>query len=452
MIVRNYGKLFILLLIIQGLSFSAFCIEYNNKNIFIIKTKKIFNSLTGDYDLNKYILIENGIIKSISSNLLINDKSKTSVLDLSTLTVLPGLIDAHTHLLFSDRSLDENFQHELAMPYNLNNDKRRLELALDRGKSLLKSGITTVRDLGNSGKYLDIKLKNYIYKEKRLGPNVIASGPGIVFGNGQFEKNISIKIVDLEYDSVKNKNSVKKIVLEHAKKGVDVIKVYADNEPGKGGFSLDLLKTIVDVAHSLNIKVTAHAVYDHSALIAIKAGVDSIEHGYELKNKTLRLMKQKGTVLIPTDQSETNYKMAMKIFDKKGNVYLDFKERVREKRSRLKRAIKEGVKIVYGSDFIWSLENDRSLFGPLSINVLLDFKKSGMSPKDILRCATFESAKLLNMEKYIGSIKEGAYADVIAVKGDPLKKIDTIKNIQFVMKKGKILFWKGQKIDHLRIE
>ena len=222
----------------------------------------------------------------------------------------------------------------------------------------------------------------------------------------------------------------------HVNYGADIIKICANNTPNNTSLTIDEMKAIVKIAHRYNKKVTAHATDDLAVWEAVTAGVDGIEHGYQISDSTLNLMAQKGVVLVPTDFSKDLFYKLLELIDFKGDVD-QVSERVLEgRKDRLQRAIKAGVTILTGSDNYLNFEMPQ---GEAAKNILIAYEEEGMKPLEILKSSTYLSAKFMDKENEFGIIKEGAFADIIAVKGDIINDFsNTIFDVVFVMKNGKI--------------
>jgi imidazolonepropionase-like amidohydrolase len=196
------------------------------------------------------------------------------------------------------------------------------------------------------------------------------------------------------------------------------------------------MKAIVKMAHRYNLKVTAHATNDLAVWEAVTAGVDGIEHGYEISDKTLALMAEKNVVLVPTDISKPLFHILYDIIDFKWDRELNLERTKKRYSDRLQRAINAGVTIVTGSDNYLDFKMPQ---GEAAKNILVAYLEEGMKPLQILQSSTYLSAKFMDKEKELGVIKEGAFADIIAVKGDVEQDFaNSMFNVVFVMKNGEI--------------
>ncbi len=405
----------------------------DENNITYIKAGKLFDSEKGTLLSNYIIKIDGKRIADVGKNISIPADSK--IIDLSDFTVMPGLIDGHTHLMTLDNLKDE---YPMAKKVLFEGDALRVLRGAKRAKSWLEAGFTTVRDLGDSGPFLDVALKRAINEGTTIGPRMFVSGPIIISEGGQVPGLLKSKreVSEDEYTIVKNVDDAINAVRIHVNYGADIIKICANNSPNNTSLTIDEMKAIVKMAHRYDKKVTAHATNDLAVWEAVTAGVDGIEHGYQISDTTLTLMAKKGVALIPTDISKPLFKKIYDIVDYQGDkdaAIKRFKDRYQD---RLQRAIKAGVTILTGSDNYLDLEMPQ---GEAAKNILIAYEEEGMKPFDILQSSTYLSAKFMDKENQFGTIKEQAFADIIAVKGDIENDFsNTMFNIVFVMKNGEI--------------
>jgi imidazolonepropionase-like amidohydrolase len=396
----------------------------------LIKAGKLFDPLLGKMLLNQQILVQGNGIMAIGEKL--NPPANVKIIDLTRYTVLPGLIESHQHLFYSE-PLRGNFTEENIKLISMEGDALRILRALRRARSFLDGGITSVKDLGNSGQYLDVALRQAIREASADGPRIFASGPIISSVGGQMPGLLPEYsfMTDKEYRIVESAEDARLAVKEHINYGVDVIKICADNAPNNTSLSVAEMKAIVETAHRYNKKVTAHATGAKSIYEAIEAGVDGIEHGYNLPDSAIMLMAKKGIYLVPTN---------LRIDD-----YMKFTNMPREEATKqlsstqnriLMTAIKAGVKIVAGSDFYTNTEGQRA---DGFKNLLLAYYEAGMKPFDILVSCTKTAGEFLGLPGKLGILKKDAWADIIAVEGDLENDFShAIFQVRFVMKNGKI--------------
>lgn len=415
------------------LSFTTHLALAQSANTTYIKAGKLFDSEAGEIRPNYVIKIEGNRVAAFGTDIPIPANAKS--IDLSAYTVLPGLIDGHTHLMTLD---DLNDDTPMAEKLLFEGDALRVLRGAKRAKSWLENGFTSVRDLGDSGAFLDVALKRAINEGTVVGPRMFVSGPIITSEGGQVPGLVHSHraVIDDEYTIVRNVDDAINAVRIHVNEGADLIKICANNSPNNTSLTIDEMKAIVQMAHRYNKKVTAHATTDLAVWEAVTAGVDGIEHGYEISDTTLALMAEKGVVLVPTDISIPLFHKLYDIIDFKWDRELNLKRAKDRYQDRLQRAIKAGVTIVTGSDNYLDFEMPQ---GAAAKNILVAYEEEGMKPLAILRSSTYLSAKFMDKEDELGVIKEGAFADIIAVKGDIENDFSTtIFNLVFVMKNGEI--------------
>jgi imidazolonepropionase-like amidohydrolase len=372
---------------------------------------------------NQVILIEGGKIREIGPNLTI--PSGVRRIDLSRETVLPGLFDAHTHLCAAiDAKWDLGDFWIMALQRR---PGYRAILGARNARDMLESGFTTVRDVGNSGDYLDMDLEKSIRFGIIPGPTIIPAGRIIAPFGGQFwDTPADGRLLDNpEYLFADSHDELRKGIRQNIYWGAKVIKIVVDGQ--KYSYSADDIRFIVAEAAAAGVKVAAHVQTERGARAAIEAGVASIEHGWVLSDDDLALAKKNHVTLVSTD-----FTVAELIA---GGMEPDRAKRTHEKYvERLRRAWAAGVNVVFGTDVMADVKGRTR--GSLAMEYVDSFVEAGIAAPEILRCMTTRAAALLGVDPERGSLRTGMAADLVATPGDPLHDITALKQIDFVMKDG----------------
>ncbi|TYA55277.1 amidohydrolase family protein [Formosa maritima] len=407
-------KLLVLLLITS--------IALNAQNT-VIKAGHVFDAKTGKMLDNQIILIQDGKIKEVGTNLKYSEND--TFIDLSDSWILPGLMDCHVHVTtnVTYRIMD------IYKKYATESNGLRAIRGSVVAKQFLDNGFTTIKDIGNDGNYATadvIKAIKYGWTE---GPTIIYSGKIIApYGGQTYGINLENEhFWDFEYIDADTPDEIIKAIRKNIYYGATTIKmVTGDN----GIYNSEDIQAAVDEAKKYNIKVTVHAIGGLGATNVILGNAAAIEHGFELNNEQLQLMKDKGIYLVGTDFAYDNwyaYGMDEKTSQLATNMIVD----------RLQRAYKIGTPMAFGTDIIIDLpELNRVQSG---LKVLENWKAAGIPASYILQTMTLYAADLLGIEKERGVLEPSYYADIIAVKQNPLLDIDNIKTVHFVMKEGKVI-------------
>lgn len=398
---------------------------------FVVEVKGVYNPIVGLLDL-KFIHIKNEKITKLEKKL--DPKNKLDVINHSDRIALPGFIEAHTHLFLSDPSYDKDLSKSMVEISELTVEKRMVK-AKQKAKSLLREGFVAIRDLGNSGRYLDVKLRDEIRLKMASGPNMYVSGPGICILKCQFKSDEEEIIVNKEYDVIKNFNEGKEKIDNHLRMGVEWIKIYSDNTPGTGVMDKGLLLRLVNYSKGLGLRVAIHAIEEKAVVQAVNVEPHSIEHIERLDQKYFEKMANKKISFVTTEFSDANMKkMHMERHFKihKKEAALDIKRR----RTRITSAQISNVNIAFGTDLYFPTSTDNTLFGKEVLKVINTYKRFGFSNKEIIKILTVNGAELLGLRNKYGELKVGVDASFVLVDKNPEKSIETLLDKKIVYKNG----------------
>jgi imidazolonepropionase-like amidohydrolase len=393
-----------------------------------VRAGRLVDPDTGLAALNQTILVEGERITAVGSNVSVPPGAR--VIDLSKLTVLPGLVDAHTHQALTYKETPENNVYYFT--YVSDSTALRAIQAASNSLQLLSSGFTVIRDVGNNGMYADTALRAAIEQGWLPGPTVIPSGLIISTTGGQFQptpemyKNHSM--VYPEYLEANTHDEIVKAVRENLLFGAKTIKICVDCKPW--GYSVDDIKLFISEAAKGGAKVDGHVQTMEGGQRAIDAGIHVISHGQRLTPEQHAQMAKKHIYLASTDTPFTPYR---------GSA-----EGQAQTARQLKSAWEKGVPLTFSTDMdYWNdrmkkADGDWMDRGELTINFLLTWKAAGIPAKDTLKAITINGYGAADVQGERGPIKAGNYADLIAVAGNPLEDIDALRNVQFVMKNGAV--------------
>jgi imidazolonepropionase-like amidohydrolase len=398
-----------------------------------IHAGKVLNVRTGNYWSDQIIWIDGDRIKEIGKAAEISSRlpAGTKTIDLSNATVLPGLIDCHTHLTMTPYD---------SGPAGMRKSYPRQALTGARNARVtLEAGFTTVRNVGANG-YSDIALRDAINAGDVPGPRMLASGPPLSITGGHADNNYLAPQYNWSDDGVADGvDGVTLKVREDVKYGADVIKFMATggvlsegDNPALAQYSPEEIKAIVDTAHGLGRKVAAHAHGATGIKYAVLAGVDSIEHGSYINDEDIQLMKQRGTYLVPTVYLEDWLMENLQTLGLTPNMIEKARVVLPIAQEHLSHAFKEGVKVAFGTD---------AAVYPHGLNAH-EFAKMvsmGMTPLQSIQAATVNAADLIGWTDRVGTVEPGKFADIIAVQGDPLADVHVLENVHFVMKGGEVI-------------
>ena len=394
----------------------------------LLRAGHIVDVHTGKELPNETLVIIGERIASIAPTSSTTAQAGDREVDLTGYTLLPGLIDVHTHL-----TMETNFDpyFELSMTPG-----KEAIIGVENAKTTLEAGFTSVRNVGANG-FTDVALRDEINEGHVPGPHMQASGPALGITGGHMDENLLPQQYHVQGEGVADGIAeVQHKVRENIKYGADLIKIGASggvlskgDDPKASQYTLEEMQAIVADAHRLGRKVAAHAHGAQAILWASQAGVDSIEHGSYIDDASIAMMKKNGTYLVPTSYLYDWMKQY-------GNLPVFYKQKMFDTtavaRANHKRAIDAGVKVAMGTD---------AAVYPHGLNAReleVYVTAYGMSPLQSLQTATLNAADLMGWTKNTGSLDTGKWADVIAVKGDPLKDIKLLQQVPFVMKAGVI--------------
>ena len=398
----------------------------------LVKAGRLLDVRRGSYIESAAVWIEDKRIKEVgrASQIQTHVPKDTKMVDLGNVTLLPGLIDCHTHIMARIADTDDGYALNLATKSQA---FRALEGAFD-ARLTLNAGFTTIRDVENEGSgYADVALRDAINQGLAEGPRMQVATRGIAVV-GQYEPfGISPDLSDFPTGAqmVSGVEEARRAAREQIGHGADLIKLYADwNYPT---FTVEEMRAIVEEAHKQKRKVAAHATTTEGIKNAIMAGVDSIEHGFGADREGLEMMKAHGTFLVPT----------VGVVDAQLELHKDEPLTAEQRKRRdaflqgiqqsLQLAMILGVKMASGFDASSPAGQGRNA------DQLVAMVKRGIPPLEVIRAATVNAAELMGWQEDVGAIEAGKYADLIAVDGDPLSNIALLQEVRFVMKGGVVV-------------
>ena len=394
----------------------------------LLRAGKVLDVHTGKETPAETIIIQGDSIAGVAPTASTPAQPSDRVVDLTAYTLMPGLIDVHTHL-----TMATNFDpfYELTMT-----PAKEAILGVVNAKTTLEAGFTTVRNVGADG-WTDVALRDEINAGIIPGPHMQVSGPPLGITGGHMDENLLPEQYHISGEGVADGiPAVQHMVRNNIKYGADLIKIGASggvlskgDDPQASQYTLEEMQAIVADAHRLGRKVAAHAHGAQAIVFATQAGVDSIEHGSYINEEGIKLMKQHGTYLVPTSYLYDWYK-------DHGDLPVFYKQKMIDTssvaRANHKRAIQAGVKVALGTD---------SAVYPHGMNaheLEVYVTAYGMTPLAAIQSATLNAADLMNWSDRTGDLAPGKWADIIAVEGDPLQDIKLLQKVPFVMKSGKV--------------
>ena len=392
-----------------------------NAQVTAIKAGRLIDPESGTISANQVILVENGKFTAVGSNVAI--PANAEVIDLSSLTVLPGLVDAHNHLALTYKEVPERNSYYITSM--LDATPLRAIQAASNGIQMLAAGFTIVRDMGNNGNYADVALRQAIEQGWIPGPTIIPSGLIIGGMGGQFSPTPEMardhRIVYPEYLEADTPDEIVKAVRQNALFGARVIKICVDCKPW--GYTVDEIRLVIREAAKAGLKVEGHVQSIDGGKRAVEAGIWSIAHDNGMTDELHKQMAAKGVWRAGT---ETPLSLT-------GHTTQARYERTV---SMLRNAWENKAPLTFSTDADYYVPGKTR--GEVAIEFIETWKAARIPNADIVRAMTVNGYKVSETEKVRGPIKVGMIADLIAVPGNPLEQIDALRDVQFVLKNGMV--------------
>jgi imidazolonepropionase-like amidohydrolase len=415
----------------------------------LVKASRLLDPRTGSVLSPAAVLIEGDKIKQVGSPSQLSTPAAGNIIELGNATLLPGLIDGHTHLFLDiivppEAEIHRHSNGEFAPGLLLaivESPSKRVLMGAQLAREDLESGITTVRNLGHSGIDGDTELRDAVNGGRVPGPRILASGRKLI-AQGNYVQNLNPAlagaILEEEFLLVEGADKARQAVRNNVFQNVDVIKVSTDDN-----ISLAELAAVVDEAHRQHLKVAVHAIDAQSIQTAIDAGADSIEHGNQATDEQLKQMRDRGIFLdlTPTFYGGFFLKITEPSIVMSPAVHADEVRTAARGKARyealVERVLKSGVKFAAGSDMCWFYPGKTR--GQASTATFVNLHQAGMPSLDVIRAVTSNAAEMLGWQDRVGAIEPGKFADFIAVRGDPVADITELERVGFVMKSGEVV-------------
>jgi imidazolonepropionase-like amidohydrolase len=381
-----------------------------------IKASRLIDPENGSVSTNQIILVEKGVITEVGAGVAI--PAGANVIDLSKSVVLPGLFDMHTHLCMD--VIEQRDHGNYYFTTLLDPDSYRAIEGVVNARTMLESGFTSVRDVGNEGNYACTSVRRAILQGKVPGPTMVNAGRIIAPYGGQFHlQPDKQKLAEPEYFFADTRDEMVKGIRENIHYGAGVIKIVVDDQ--RYIYSIDDIKFMIDEAARAGLRLAAHCWTREGAHNAAAAGVASIEHGFDMTDEDIELAKKNGVVLVGTDY------LAIVDSPQAHSQWVD----------RLRRANRIGITMAYGTDA--TSQRPGETRGTEAIAGVDVWNEAGVPANVLLKAMTVNAARLLGVDKVRGNIRKGLAADIIAVPDNPLENTSTLKKVSFVMKNGAVI-------------
>lgn len=414
----------------------------------LVKAARLLDARSGNVLALTAVLVEGNKIREVGSSSQITAPRGAKVIDLGNATLLPGLIDGHTHLLLNvivppEAEVERHENGEFAPGMLLaitESPSKRVLMGAQMAREDLESGFTTVRNLGHSGIDGDTELRDAINAGRLPGPRILASARKLTT-RGEYVQNLNPalaeSILQQEFLLIDGPEHALQAVRKNVFQNVDVIKVSADEN-----LTVPELSAAIEEAHRNHLKVAVHAFDKTTIQTAIDSGADSIEHGNGVTDEQLKQMRDKGIFFDLTPTFYNN--LLIKVTEPSIVMSPAFRAaHTRDATARKKyddlvqRVLKSGVKFASGSDMCWYYPGKTR--GQASAATFINLHDAGMPPLDVIRAITINAAEMLGWQDRVGAIEPGKFADLVAVSGDPLADISELERVRFVMKDGQVV-------------